>query len=68
MTQQFLAKAGRIAAWLMVCLSVLSIALGAALWFAGDGKDVGGMAGGVFLFVGVWLAIKSVPLLWTRKP
>jgi hypothetical protein len=68
MTQRFLDKTNRVAGWLMFSFSILSIGLGAGVWFAGDGKDVGGMFGGVFLFAGVWLGIKSVPLLLSRNP
>jgi hypothetical protein len=56
MSNRFLETASRVIGWLAVCLAALAIALGAALWFAGDGKDVGGMMGAVFISAEVLLA------------
>jgi hypothetical protein len=67
MSNRFLETASRVIPWLTVGFAALAIALGAAFWLAGDGKDVGGMMGVVFISAGVLLAASALSHALRRK-
>lgn len=61
MTRRFLEKASTVVAWISVGLGLLSMVLGAVIFWAGGGKDLGGIVGGVFFFAGLFLTLQALP-------
>ncbi len=54
-------KASRVVAWISVGLGMLGMVLGAVIFWAGGGKDLGGVVGGVFFFAGLFLTLQALP-------
>jgi hypothetical protein len=40
---------------------MLGMVLGAVIFWAGGGKDLGGVVGGVFFFAGLFLTLQALP-------
>jgi hypothetical protein len=54
-----------VVARISVGLGLLCMVFGAVVFWAGGGKDLGGIFGGVFFFAGLFLALKALP--FTQK-
>jgi hypothetical protein len=61
MTRRFLEKASRVVAWISIGLGLLGMILGAVIFWAGGGKDLGGVVGGLFFFAGLFLTLQALP-------
>jgi hypothetical protein len=65
MPRPSLDQASRVVARISVGLGLLCMVFGAVVFWAGGGKDLGGIFGGVFFFAGLFLALKALP--FTKK-
>jgi hypothetical protein len=61
MTRRSLEKASRVVARISVGLGLLCMVFGAIVFWAGGGKDLGGIVGGVFFFAGLFLSLQALP-------
>jgi hypothetical protein len=67
MTRRFLEKASTAVAWISVGLGLVCMVFGAVVFWAGGGRDLGGIVGGVFFFAGLFLALQALPHTRQRR-